>query len=87
MVHALEKALSEDINQLDWMTPATKKQALGEAARHRQQDRLSREVARLLESGDQAGRCDRQSFRANTFEFQRQTEQDRQAGGQARNGT
>ena len=28
MVRALEKALARDINDLDWMTPATKKQAL-----------------------------------------------------------
>ena len=47
MVDALEKALGQDIEKLSWMTPATKQQARDQAQGHHQQDRLSRQVARL----------------------------------------
>ena len=49
MVHALEKALGQDIEKLPWMTPATKKQALVKLQGDHQQDRLSGQVARLFE--------------------------------------
>ena len=41
MVDALEKALGQDIEKLDWMTPETKAAGAGQAAGHHQQDRLS----------------------------------------------
>ena len=55
MVHALEKALQRDINQLDWMTPATKKRALEKLHAIANKIGFPGEVARLLESGYQEG--------------------------------
>ena len=52
MVHAIEAALHQDIDGLTWMTPETKKQALAKLRADRQQDRLSRQVARLFQAGD-----------------------------------
>ena len=54
MVEALEKALKQDIQTLPWMTEATRQQALDQAGRHPQQDRLSRQVARLFQAHDHA---------------------------------
>ena len=70
MVHALENALKADITELSWMTEDTKKQALDKLAAHRQQDWISRQVARLLQRstivrGDALGN----GMRANQFEF------------------
>ena len=48
MVQAIEAALGTDIKEISWMSDETKKQAAGQAARRRQQDRLSRPLARLL---------------------------------------
>ena len=47
MVHAIEQALQGDIQELSWMTPETKKQALIKLAGGREQDWLSGQVARL----------------------------------------
>ena len=41
MVHNIEAAMGQDLQQLTWMTPATKQKARRKAARHHQQDRLS----------------------------------------------
>ena len=50
LVDALTVALEQDINQLEWMTADTKEEGAREAARAQQeQDRLSRQVARLLQ--------------------------------------
>ena len=48
MVDALEKALGEDIQKLDWMTPATKTASPGQAEGHHQQDRLSRPAGAII---------------------------------------
>ena len=72
MVHALEKALQRDINQLDWMTPATKKRALEKL--HAIANKIGfpekwRDYSSLdIKKGDAIGN----SFRSNTFEFKRQ---------------
>ncbi len=47
MVEALEKSLSEDIQNLSWMSDETKKQAQRQTQRNPQQNRISRRVARL----------------------------------------
>jgi putative endopeptidase len=71
-VQALEKALAEDIEALDWMSPETRKQALGklQAISNRigypdhWRDYSSLKIVR----GEAVGN----SLRANQFEFQRQ---------------
>ncbi len=47
MVADVENALERDINTLDWMTEATKQQALAKLHAIAEQDRLSGPVARL----------------------------------------
>jgi endothelin-converting enzyme/putative endopeptidase len=72
MVHELEKALGEDIQQLSWMTPETKKQALAKLEKiankigypEKWRDYSKLEIVR----GDALGN----SQRANVFEFNRQ---------------
>jgi endothelin-converting enzyme/putative endopeptidase len=72
MVHALEKALGEDISQLPWMTAATKKEALVKLKAITNKigypdlwrDYSSVEIKREDAIGN--------SFRADQFEFQRQ---------------
>jgi endothelin-converting enzyme/putative endopeptidase len=72
MVHALEKALGEDIEQLSWMTPATKKEAIVKLHAitnkigypDKWRDYSSVEVKRDDAIGN--------AFRADQFEFQRQ---------------
>jgi endothelin-converting enzyme/putative endopeptidase len=72
MVGALEKALERDINQLDWMTPTTKKRALEKL--HAIANKIGfpeqwRDYSNLeIKKGDAIGN----SFRSNTFEFKRQ---------------
>ncbi len=72
MVRALEKALERDIQQLDWMTPATKKRALEKL--HAIANKIGfpenwRDYSALeIKKGDAIGN----SFRSNTFEFNRQ---------------
>lgn len=72
MVRALEKALQRDIQQLDWMTPATKKRALEKL--HAITNKIGfpeqwRDYSALeIKNGDAIGN----SFRSNTFEFKRQ---------------
>ncbi|HYP04796.1 MAG TPA: M13 family metallopeptidase, partial [Bryobacteraceae bacterium] len=72
MVRALEKALERDIQQLDWMTPQTKKRALEKL--HAISDKIGypeewrNYTALEIKKGDAIGN----SFRANTFEFKRQ---------------
>ena len=71
MVHELEKALERDINQLDWMTPPTKKRALEKL--HAIANKIGypekwRDYSSLdIKKGDAIGN----SFRSNTFEFKR----------------
>jgi endothelin-converting enzyme/putative endopeptidase len=72
MVHQLEAALKQDIGELSWMTPETKKQALEKLSRidnkigypNKWRDYSSLNVVR----GDALGN----SVRANQFEFNRQ---------------
>ena len=72
MVHALEKALGEDIEKLSWMTPATKKEALVKLQAitnkigypDKWRDYSSVEIKRDDAIGN--------GFRADQFEFQRQ---------------
>ncbi|HVZ61033.1 MAG TPA: M13 family metallopeptidase [Terriglobales bacterium] len=72
MVSALEKALQSDIGQLDWMTEATKKEALVKL--HAMAGKIGypnqwRDYSKLeIVRGDALGN----SLRANAFEFQRQ---------------
>ena len=72
MVHELEAALKQDISELSWMTPETKKQALEKLSRidnkigypNKWRDYGSLNIVR----GDAMGN----SIRANQFEFNRQ---------------
>jgi endothelin-converting enzyme/putative endopeptidase len=72
MVHELEAALKQDITELSWMTPDTKKQALEKLSRidnkigypNKWRDYSSLDIVR----GDAMGN----SVRANQFEFNRQ---------------
>src|SRR4029077_7504933 len=72
LVKALEKSLATDIQQLGWMTPATKKEALAKLQAiedkigypDRWRDYSSVKIAR----GDALGNA----FRAGSFELQRQ---------------
>jgi len=72
MVHELETALKQDITELSWMTPETKKQALEKLSRidnkigypNKWRDYSSLNIVR----GDAMGN----SMRANQFEFNRQ---------------
>jgi endothelin-converting enzyme/putative endopeptidase len=72
MVHELEAALQQDITELSWMTPETKKQALEKLSRidnkigypNKWRDYSSLPIVR----GDAIGN----SMRANQFEFSRQ---------------
>ncbi|MBC7928807.1 MAG: M13 family metallopeptidase [Bryobacteraceae bacterium] len=72
MVQALEKALAQDIQQLEWMTPETKKKALEKL--HAITNKIGfpeqwRDYSPLdVKAGDALGN----SFRANMFEFRRQ---------------
>jgi endothelin-converting enzyme/putative endopeptidase len=72
MVRALEKALERDIQQLDWMTPATKKRAVEKL--HAISNKIGypevwRDYSPVeIKKGDAIGN----SFRSNTFEFKRQ---------------
>ena len=72
MVNSLEKALERDIQQLDWMTPATKKRALEKL--HAIANKIGypekwRDYSSLdIKKGDAIGN----SFRSNMFEFRRQ---------------
>ena len=47
MTQRIETAMGDRIQQLDWMSPETKTQALVKAPRHPKQDWVSRQVARL----------------------------------------
>jgi putative endopeptidase len=72
MVQALEKALAEDIQALDWMSPDTKKQALVKLAAIRNRigypDKWRDYSSLKIIRGDAVGN----SLRANEFELQRQ---------------
>jgi endothelin-converting enzyme/putative endopeptidase len=72
MVADVENALERDINTLDWMTDATKREALGKlhatANKIGYPDKWRDYTALTIERGDAAGN----SHRANTFEFHRQ---------------
>ena len=50
MTLAIEQAMGKDIDSLDWMSPATKVQAKGKAQDRDEQDRLSRQMARLFQT-------------------------------------
>ncbi len=71
LVDALEKALGDDIQQLDWMSPATKKQALVKL--HGITNKIGypdhwRDYSSVVIRRDEALAND---YRANTFEFHR----------------
>jgi endothelin-converting enzyme/putative endopeptidase len=72
MVADVENALERDVNTLDWMTEATKKQALAKlhatANKIGYPDQWRDYTALTIERGDAVGN----SHRANTFEFHRQ---------------
>ncbi len=72
MVNAIEKALGEDIRGLDWMTPATKQQALTKLAAIRNKigypDKWRDYSSLRIVRGDAAGN----SLRANEFAIERQ---------------
>ncbi len=72
MVQALEKALAEDIQTLDWMSPDTKKQALVKLAaisnRIGYPDKWRDYSSLKIVRGDAVGN----SLRANEFELQRE---------------
>jgi putative endopeptidase len=72
MVHAIETALGQDIRQLDWMTPATREQALVKlqavANKIGYPDKWRDYRALDIVRGDALGN----SLRANVFEFRRQ---------------
>ena len=88
MVHALEKALGEDIEKLSWMTPATKKEALVKLKAITNKIGYPEKWRDYSSVDNQARRRAGQRRTAPTqFEFQRQLEQDRQAGGPRWNGT
>ncbi len=42
MADQIEQAMQSEIDHLDWMSPATKREATAQAAHHPQQDWLSR---------------------------------------------
>ncbi len=71
LVHEIEKAMQKDINQITWMTPATKAKALEKL--QAVADKIGypdnwRDYSKLkIEPGDAVGN----SFRSNIFEFQR----------------
>ena len=71
MVDALEKALGEDIEKLDWMTPETKQQALVKLKAITNKigypDRWRDYSSVVIKPDDPIGN----SFRANEFEFHR----------------
>ena len=73
MVHDIENAMNQDIDQLHVDVAGDEGAGEGEAARGGEQDRVSGEVARLFEAGDQA-RTMRWAMmlRANEFENDRQ---------------
>jgi putative endopeptidase len=72
MVHALETALGRDIEQLDWMTPATKKEAIAKLKKI--EDKIGypnkwRDYSRLnIVPGDALGNV----YRSSGFELHRQ---------------
>jgi len=72
MVHNIEAALGRDIQQIDWMTDATKKEAMVKL--HAVANKIGypnkwRDYSKLeIKHGDALGN----SLRANAFEFQRQ---------------
>ena len=72
LVHALEEALGNDIEQLDWMTPATKKEALTKL--HKIEDKIGypntwRDYSSVkIVRGDALGNA----YRSGAFEFPRQ---------------
>ena len=56
MTQQIETAMQGEIQQLDWMSPATKQEAHAQAACDPQQDRLSGHMARLLRAQREARR-------------------------------
>jgi endothelin-converting enzyme/putative endopeptidase len=72
MVNALEQALGQDIEQLDWMTPATKKEAI--AKLHKIEDKIGypdrwRDYSSLkIVRGEALGNA----YRSSEFEFRRE---------------
>jgi putative endopeptidase len=72
MVNAIEGSMGQDIEQLDWMTPATKKEAL--AKLHKIGDKIGypdhwRDYSSLkIVRGDAAGNA----YRSSEFEFKRE---------------
>ena len=87
MTKEIEKAMESEIEQLPWMSDATKKQALEKLHADGQQDRLSRQVARLQLRRDRARTISAATSSApSMFESQRAAGQDRQAAWTAASG-
>ncbi len=56
MTELIEKAMAQEINGLDWMSPETKTTGADQAAQYSQQGGLSRQVARLQRGSDHGQR-------------------------------
>ena len=54
LVANLREAYRVSINDLEWMTPETRRARAGQAGQVHPEDRLPGEVARLLGAGDRA---------------------------------
>ena len=84
MVQQVEAAMERDINQLTWMSQPTKQQALDKLHAVREQDRLSRPLARLYRAQRGAGGCDWQRPAGQRVRIPASAEQDRQTRGPRR---
>ena len=81
MTNLVVAAMATRIQDLDWMSDETKKQALDKAGQGPQQGRLSGRVARLHRARDQARRPLRQCLEVDRVRDAAATGQDRQARG------
>ena len=84
MTEQIETAMQHEIENLDWMGPATKEEA--QAPRHPQQDRLPRPLARLRRARGHARRLLRRCRSRVPLRAGLRVEQARQAGGPRRVG-
>ena len=80
MVNHIEAAMAQDLNTLTWMTPADEEKSARKAARRHQQNRLSRQVARLLRAENRARRCAGKFAARQRIRSQPPAAEDRQAG-------
>ena len=78
MTREIEAAMEDDLKDLPWMSPANQTAGARQAALHRQQDRLSRQVARLQLARDRARRFRRQRAPQRHLRIEAGTGEDRQ---------